>query len=178
MSLFFVVFPCPRWFTHVFSRNGSGFVLDAIDLRIEPGKLLGVVGPVGSSKSSLLMAVLREISPENADGMRMAVIPDVSGEVGACRGWMRFVKRHEVGHTCRSFYFELVFCMANEGYFSSPSVGSVWDCGPLQTTASFRWKPFFRCLDRTTHNVQLAKCGILFPPQQLPVSDGNPSRLP
>ncbi|CAN0489277.1 unnamed protein product, partial [Hapterophycus canaliculatus] len=42
----------------------GGLVLHAIDLRIEPGQLVGVVGPVGSSKSSLLMAMLREIAPE------------------------------------------------------------------------------------------------------------------
>ena len=64
-------------------RNGAGFVLDAIDLRIEPGTLVGIVGPVGSSKSSLLMAVLREISPESPVGMGAAITPAVSAEVGA-----------------------------------------------------------------------------------------------
>ncbi|CAM9996930.1 unnamed protein product, partial [Ectocarpus fasciculatus] len=49
--------------------NAGGLTLDAIDLRIEPGQLVGVVGPVGSSKSSLLMAVLREIAPESAGGV-------------------------------------------------------------------------------------------------------------
>ncbi|CAN0014251.1 unnamed protein product, partial [Ectocarpus sp. 8 AP-2014] len=49
--------------------NAGGLTLDAIDLRIEPGQLVGVVGPVGSSKSSLLMAVLREIAPESAAGV-------------------------------------------------------------------------------------------------------------
>ncbi|CAM9867450.1 unnamed protein product, partial [Ectocarpus sp. 12 AP-2014] len=48
--------------------NAGGFTLDAIDLRIEPGQLVGVVGPVGSSKSSLLMAMLREITPERTSG--------------------------------------------------------------------------------------------------------------
>ncbi|CAN0314228.1 unnamed protein product, partial [Scytosiphon promiscuus] len=47
--------------------------LDAIDLRIQPGQLVGVIGPVASSKSSLLMAVLREIAPERASGVDMSV---------------------------------------------------------------------------------------------------------
>lgn len=41
--------------------------MKTIDLKLEPGQLVGVVGPVGSSKSSLLMAVLREITPETMD---------------------------------------------------------------------------------------------------------------
>lgn len=48
---------------------GSGFALESINLRVEPGQLVGVVGSVGSSKSSLLMAVLREISPEKLVGV-------------------------------------------------------------------------------------------------------------
>ncbi|CAM9767000.1 unnamed protein product, partial [Ectocarpus sp. 12 AP-2014] len=48
--------------------NAGDLTLDAIDLRIEPGQLVGVVGPVGSSKSSLLMAMLREITPERTSG--------------------------------------------------------------------------------------------------------------
>ncbi|CAM9122833.1 unnamed protein product, partial [Ectocarpus sp. 4 AP-2014] len=48
--------------------NAEGLTLDAIDLRIEPGQLVGVVGPVGSSKSSLLMAMLSEITPERTSG--------------------------------------------------------------------------------------------------------------
>ena len=50
----------------------TALTLDAIDLRIEPGQLVGVVGPVGSSKSSLLMAVLREIAPERLAGVGTA----------------------------------------------------------------------------------------------------------
>ncbi|CAN0301123.1 unnamed protein product, partial [Scytosiphon promiscuus] len=42
----------------------GALTLDEIDLRIEAGQLVGIVGPVGSSKSSLLMAVLGEIAPE------------------------------------------------------------------------------------------------------------------
>lgn len=41
-----------------------GFTLENIDLTIQPGQLVGIVGPVGSSKSSLLMAILREINPQ------------------------------------------------------------------------------------------------------------------
>lgn len=88
-------------FAHVFSRDCAGFVLDAIDLRISPGKLVGVVGPVGSSKSSLLMAMLREISPENAGGMGVAITPGVSGEVGACRGCMDGFRQTKHNTPCR-----------------------------------------------------------------------------
>lgn len=56
MRAFFCVF---------FGCRREGFALEGIDLRVEPGELIGVVGPVGSSKSSLLMAVLREMAPES-----------------------------------------------------------------------------------------------------------------
>ncbi len=64
-----------------------GLTLDTINLRIEPGQLVGVVGPVGSSKSSLLMAVLREIAPERLAvmGTGAANPGDGSGEVRAAR---------------------------------------------------------------------------------------------
>lgn len=51
--------------TH-FLTVATGLALDTIDLRIEPGQLVGVVGPVGSSKSSLLLALLREMAPESS----------------------------------------------------------------------------------------------------------------
>lgn len=46
---------------------------DAINLRIEPGQLVGVMGLDGSSKSPLLMAVLRGNVPESLGGMAAAV---------------------------------------------------------------------------------------------------------
>eukprot|EP00903_Cladosiphon_okamuranus_P016201 g14950.t2 len=68
----------------------GGLTLDAIDLRIEPGQLVGVVGPVGSSKSSLLMAVLREIAPERLAAMDAAAegagTANASGERAVERG--------------------------------------------------------------------------------------------
>ena len=67
----------------------TGLTLDAIDLRIEPGQLVGVVGPVGSSKSSLLMAVLREIAPERLAGMDAAVESmGAAGADGEVRVWV------------------------------------------------------------------------------------------
>lgn len=57
--------------------------LDAIDLRVEPGQLVGVVGPVGSSKSSLLMAVLREIAPETTTTERNGIKSASLGASGA-----------------------------------------------------------------------------------------------
>lgn len=53
--------------------HGAGLVLEDINLKIEPGMLVGVVGAVGSSKSSLLMAVLSEISPEKPEGVSPAL---------------------------------------------------------------------------------------------------------
>lgn len=53
-------------------NNPGGLALEAIDLRIEPGQLVGVVGPVGSSKTSLLMAIMKEITPVAAAGLSSA----------------------------------------------------------------------------------------------------------
>lgn len=61
----------------------GGLTLDKIDLRIEPGQLVGVVGPVGSSKTSLLMAIMNEITPATDAGVGMAAATcgNGSGEV-------------------------------------------------------------------------------------------------
>ncbi|CAN0370120.1 unnamed protein product, partial [Ascophyllum nodosum] len=54
----------------------AGFTLQSINLTIKPGQLVGIVGSVGSSKSSLLMTVLREIAPHGLAGSRHeATIP-------------------------------------------------------------------------------------------------------
>lgn len=65
----------------------SGYVLQDVNLRVEPGQLVGIVGPVGSSKSTLLMALLREIAPigESYESY------DVSGDE------VRFARRYEPG---------------------------------------------------------------------------------
>lgn len=58
-------------------------MLDDINLEIEPGMLIGVVGAVGSSKRSLLMALLREILPQQEeDGVSYAAAL-VSGRVSS-----------------------------------------------------------------------------------------------
>ncbi|CAM9207978.1 unnamed protein product, partial [Sphacelaria rigidula] len=49
-------------------ESATDFTLKSIDLTVEPGQLVGIVGPVGSAKSSLLMAVLREIVPVKDGG--------------------------------------------------------------------------------------------------------------
>lgn len=58
--------------------------MDTINLRIEPGQLVGVVGPVGSSKSSLLMAMLREIAPERQAVMSAGTASAGDGSVEVC----------------------------------------------------------------------------------------------
>jgi len=57
-----------RTLSYIRARGKKGLALNSISLKIEPGHLVGVVGPVGSSKSSLLMALLREIQPESSSG--------------------------------------------------------------------------------------------------------------
>ncbi|CAM9553747.1 unnamed protein product, partial [Hapterophycus canaliculatus] len=61
----------------------GGLTLDEIDLRIEPGQLVGVVGAVGSSKTSLLMAIMKEMTPITQPSLSSAAAAfgDVSGEV-------------------------------------------------------------------------------------------------
>lgn len=50
-------------------KAGPAFALRSIDLKVEPGQLIGVVGLVGSSKSSLLMALLQEMVPDEHVGV-------------------------------------------------------------------------------------------------------------
>ncbi|CAM9714184.1 unnamed protein product [Sphacelaria rigidula] len=56
----------------------ADFVLESIDLTVEPGQLVGIVGPVGSAKSSLLMALLKEMAPVKDGGEEEAKINDKS----------------------------------------------------------------------------------------------------
>eukprot|EP00056_Hartaetosiga_gracilis_P012145 m.191399 g.191399 ORF g.191399 m.191399 type:complete len:1327 (+) comp13645_c0_seq4:107-4087(+) len=50
-------------------------VLDDLSFNISPGTLVGVVGPVGAGKSTLFMAMLRELLPS---GGHLSVVGDVS----------------------------------------------------------------------------------------------------
>eukprot|EP00116_Pleurobrachia_bachei_P014264 sb/3474526/ len=43
------------------SWNDQGFKLKDISLQLSPGTLAGVIGPVGSGKSSLLLTIVREM---------------------------------------------------------------------------------------------------------------------
>lgn len=54
---------------------------------MEPGQLVGIVGPVGSSKSTLLMALLQEIAP----------IGESYESYGVSAGQVRFAPRYEPG---------------------------------------------------------------------------------
>lgn len=55
--------------------DAEGAVLNRIDLRIQPGECIAVVGPVGAGKSSLLLALLGEI-PVDAGRVEMLGISD------------------------------------------------------------------------------------------------------
>jgi ABC-2 type transport system ATP-binding protein len=45
-------------------RFGSVVALDAVDLRVEPGRVCGLIGPNGAGKTTLLRLLLRLISPD------------------------------------------------------------------------------------------------------------------
>lgn len=65
------------------SVPSADFALKSIDLTVEPGQLVGIVGPVGSAKSSLLMAVLREMAPVQDGGGREVRINNKNGATDA-----------------------------------------------------------------------------------------------
>lgn len=58
----------------------SPLVLNNINLEVSEGELIVVVGPVGSSKSSLLMAILKELNPNAGSVMRKGKIAYCSQE--------------------------------------------------------------------------------------------------
>ena len=49
--------------THFFTRNGVVKAVDGVDLRIEPGRVLGLVGESGSGKSVTGLSILGLIDP-------------------------------------------------------------------------------------------------------------------
>ena len=64
------------------SYNGGAPVLIDVDLTIEPGDLVGIVGPSGSGKSSLLKAMLGTVpaaagSVRRQPGLAVGLVPQV-----------------------------------------------------------------------------------------------------
>ncbi|HXH59335.1 ABC transporter ATP-binding protein [Iamia sp.] len=59
-------------------RHGSQIALDGIDLRVGPGEVLAVTGPVGSGKSSLLRALLGLVPAEGSLEWDGDVVDDAS----------------------------------------------------------------------------------------------------
>ncbi len=49
----------------VTARLGSRTVLDAVDLRVEPGELVALVGPNGAGKTTLLRVLAGELTPQS-----------------------------------------------------------------------------------------------------------------
>lgn len=45
--------------------NSSEYTLDDVNLRVQPGTLIAIIGPVGSGKSSLVQSILGELRPES-----------------------------------------------------------------------------------------------------------------
>ncbi|XP_017474881.1 PREDICTED: probable multidrug resistance-associated protein lethal(2)03659 isoform X4 [Rhagoletis zephyria] len=46
-------------------RNSAEYTLDDVNLRVQPGTLVAIIGPVGSGKSSLMQSILGELRPES-----------------------------------------------------------------------------------------------------------------
>jgi len=48
-------------------RFGGVTALDGLDLSIEPGEVIGVIGPDGAGKSTLPKTLLGEVTPDSGD---------------------------------------------------------------------------------------------------------------
>ncbi|XP_054726195.1 probable multidrug resistance-associated protein lethal(2)03659 [Anastrepha obliqua] len=46
-------------------RNAAEYTLDNVNLRVQPGTLVAIIGPVGSGKSSVVQSILGELRPES-----------------------------------------------------------------------------------------------------------------
>ncbi|XP_037954692.1 probable multidrug resistance-associated protein lethal(2)03659 [Teleopsis dalmanni] len=46
-------------------KNSTEYTLDNVDLRVQPGTLVAIIGPVGAGKSSLIQSILGELRPES-----------------------------------------------------------------------------------------------------------------
>ena len=66
----------------VTADHGDGPVLEDIDLTVAPGEFIGIVGPSGSGKSSVLQVLLGTLRPSRgvvrrADRLRIGYVPQV-----------------------------------------------------------------------------------------------------
>lgn len=61
-------------FRRVTIRRGAATVLHGIDLRIESGEHVAILGPNGCGKSTLIKAITRELYPVVSDGSALSIL--------------------------------------------------------------------------------------------------------
>ena len=70
-----------RFHYHPLSRGAANWVLDGLAFKIEPGEILGIVGPNGSGKTSLLKLLAKVLRPQAGDialfGRDLGTMPQV-----------------------------------------------------------------------------------------------------
>ena len=74
---------------HLTKRYGNLTALDNIDLSLEPGRIVGLVGPNGSGKTTLIKLAQHLLTPTDGeiliDGIRYPICPT---EISCRPGWM------------------------------------------------------------------------------------------
>lgn len=83
----------------------KSLTFEKISLHVQPGELVGVVGTIGSGKSSLLLSLLGEMeaSSPNTGAVEIVDAPQVFdvGVVSVGRGWKNNV--NDAGHVPQVF---------------------------------------------------------------------------
>lgn len=73
-----------RW-----DENNSEYTLNNVNLRVQPGTLVAIIGPVGSGKSSLIQAILKELPVESGSIEVNGVVSYASQEPWLFSGTVR-----------------------------------------------------------------------------------------
>jgi len=70
-----------RFQYHLFSRGAANWVLDGLTFEVEAGEILGIVGPNGSGKTSLLKLLAKVLRPRTGDialfGLDLGAMPQI-----------------------------------------------------------------------------------------------------